>query len=327
MNDIKVSKFSLKNICNCCDYVCSRKSDFNKHLLSRKHKTNDKMMTNNSQNSQETFICDCGKEYKHRQGLWVHRKKCTFKLDKEEPKKDNEDSEKHDENLEEKIKETKNLSQLEVITELFQEQLKENKELKELLIEQNKKLIELAEKSQNQVTNITNNNTTNNNNFNLNFFLNEKCKDALNIMDFINQLQVKLSDLDMVGRIGYTEGISKIFIRGLKELDVFKRPIHCSDLKRETLYVKDKDSWEKDNDDKNKMKTAIKFIAAKNLKQISDWKDEHPESDDYDSKKHMEYHNIIINATGGTTVEEDNKNFNKIIKNVAKESLIDKEKI
>jgi hypothetical protein len=312
-------KICSKYFCKNCDYTTCKKSSYNDHLLSAKHiksiNVNEILPKFCSR-----FVCqNCNKSYKDNSGLWRHKKKC-----KEEPKKDNEDSEKHDENLEEKIKETKNLSQLEVITELFQEQLKENKELKELLIEQNKKLIELAEKSQNQVTNITNNNTTNNNNFNLNFFLNEKCKDALNIMDFINQLQVKLSDLDMVGRIGYTEGISKIFIRGLKELDVFKRPIHCSDLKREVLYVKDQDSWEKDTSEKDRMKKAIKFIAAKNLKQLNEWKEEYPESDDYDSKKHMEYHNIIINATGGSTVEEDDKNFNKIIRNVSKEVAINK---
>jgi hypothetical protein len=143
-------------------------------------------------------------------------------------------------------------------------------------------------------------------------------------MDFINQLQLKLSDLDMVGRVGYTEGISKIFIRGLKELDVFKRPIHCSDLKRETLYVKDKDAWEKDNDNKEKLKLAIKHISAKNMKNLTAWVEENPESEDYDSKKHMEYHNIIIKATGGSTKEEDEKNYNKIISNVAKEVMIDK---
>jgi hypothetical protein len=105
---------------------------------------------------------------------------------------------------------------------------------------------------------------------------------------------------------------------------VFKRPIHCSDLKREVLYVKDQDSWEKDTSEKDRMKKAIKFIAAKNLKQLNEWKEEHPESDDYDSKKHMEYHNIIINATGGSTIEEDDKNFNKIIRNVSKEVAINK---
>jgi hypothetical protein len=206
--------------------------------------------------------------------------------------------------------------------EIIKELMKQNAEFKSMLLEQNNKLIELAKEGK-HVTNNTTNNTTNNN-FNLNLFLNEKCKDALNIMDFINQLQLKLSDLDMVGRVGYSEGISKIFIRGLKELDICKRPIHCSDLKRETLYVKDKDAWEKDNDDKTKLKLAIKHISAKNVKNISAWIEEHPESENIDTKKHMEYHNIIINATGGLTNEEDEKNYNKIIRNVAQEVVIDK---
>jgi hypothetical protein len=129
----------------------------------------------------------------------------------------------------------------------------------------------------------------------------------------------------MVGRVGYTEGISKLFIRGLKELDVYKRPIHCSDLKRETLYVKDKDAWEKDGDEKNKMKTAIKYIAAKNFKQINEWRAKNPESDDYDSKRHMDYHQIVIHSMGGSTKEEDEKHYNKIIRNVSKEIVINKE--
>jgi hypothetical protein len=143
-------------------------------------------------------------------------------------------------------------------------------------------------------------------------------------MDFINQLQLNTTDLDMVGRLGYSEGISKLFIRGLKELDVFKRPIHCSDLKREVVYVKDKDIWEKDNDEKKKMKTAIKYIAAKNFKQIHDWQDENPDSNDYNSKKNTDYNQIVLNSMGGATEEEDENNYNKIIRNVAKESVIDK---
>ena len=188
-----------------------------------------------------------------------------------------------------------------------------------------KQILELCKEK--NIINNTNTNTNcnnNTNNFNLQFFLNEQCKDALNIEDFINQLQIKTSDLDMVGRVGYTEGISKIFVRGLKELDVFKRPLHCSDLKREVLYVKDKDAWEKDSDEKKKMKNAIKFIAAKNFNQLTDWIEDNPEYNDYDSKKHKEYHNIILKASGGATPEEDESNYNKIIRNVARESVIDK---
>ena len=310
-------KFAKSITCNLCDYSCFKQSDFNKHLLSSKHQKKNKMMTNDytkvAEFAETTFTCYCGKEYKHRQGLWRHKKLCLFQEENEMPTTDSIIE----------ITATSDPNQLAIITELFQEQLKENKELKEMLIEQNKKLLELAEKGQttNNITNNTNNHT---NNFNLQFFLNEQCKDALNIMDFINQLQLKTSDLDMVGRVGYSEGISKLFIRGLKELDIFKRPLHCSDLKREVVYVKDKDSWEKDGEDKKTMKNAIKFIAAKNFNMINDWIEDNPEYNDYDSKKHKEYHNIILKASGGATPEEDEKNYNKIIRNVAQEITIDK---
>jgi len=143
-------------------------------------------------------------------------------------------------------------------------------------------------------------------------------------MDFVNSLTLKLTDLENIGKLGYSEGISKIFINGLKQLDVFKRPIHCSDLKRETLYVKDENSWEKENDGKAKIKQAIKRIANKNIKQIPEWQKEHPQSQDTTSKKHEEYMKIVGESMGGLNVEEDEKNYNKIIKNVAKEVMIDK---
>jgi len=313
----KLQKIANSLSCELCDYSCCKKSDFNKHLLSSKHQKKNKMMTNDytkiAEFAKNIFTCECGKEYKHRQGLWRHKKICSLQ--------EENDILISDPPVE--FTASSDPNQLSIITELFHDQLKENKELKEMLIEQNKKLIELAEKNQGQITNITNNNN-NTNNFNLQFFLNEQCKDALNIMEFINQLQLKTSDLDMVGRLGYTEGISKLFIRGLKELDIFKRPIHCSDLKREVLYVKDQDSWEKDNDEKKKMKNAIKYIAAKNFKQIHQWQEENPDSNDYDTKKHMDYHQIVIHSMGGSTKEEDEQHYNKIIRNVAKEVTIDK---
>ena len=305
-----VGKNSTFFCCNVCHYKTSKKYNYDKHLLTLKHLDLMNGNKNVGKSSNAKFTCEtCNKSYKNSSGLWKHSKKCIKETNKSIA-----------------IEEfTLNMgtNQLELITELFQEQLKENKELKELLIEQNKKLIELAEKSQGQITNITNNNN-NTNNFNLQFFLNEQCKDALNIMDFINQLQLNTSDLDMVGRVGYAEGISKIFIRGLKELDIFKRPLHCSDLKREVVYVKDKDAWEKDGEDKKTMKNAIKFISAKNFNMLNEWIEDNPEYNDYDSKKHKEYHNIILKASGGATPEEDEKNYNKIIRNVAQEITIDK---
>jgi len=289
--------------CIICDFKTCNKKDYTKHSLTLKHKkrssvTNcDGLVTEKSQKTH--FQCEnCSKVYNSRNGIWLHKKKCTQKYDTTPEQPNN------------------------VIIEL----LKQNQEFKDLIIEQNKQILELAGKVGANTTNNTNCNNTNNtnNHFNLQFFLNEQCKDALNIMDFINQLQLNTSDLDMVGRLGYAEGISKIFIRGLKELDIFKRPLHCSDLKREVVYVKDKDAWEKDGEDKKAMKNAIKFIAAKNFNQLTDWIEDNPEYNDYDSKKHKEYHNIILKASGGATPEEDEKNYNKIIRNVAQESVIDK---
>jgi hypothetical protein len=297
------SKNTHKFYCESCDFRCCKLGDWKRHILNAKHKkltmdtnmdTNDTIFTPQIHHS-----CECGKKYKYSQGLSKHKKMCN-KIDDIKIK-------------EEKI-ELKNESEEFSDKKLIMELLKNNNELQ-------KQIIELC-KEKNTVINNTTNNT---NNFNLQFFLNEQCKDALNIMEFINQLKLNTTDLDMVGRVGYSEGISKLFIRGLKELDVFKRPIHCSDLKRETLYVKDKDSWEKDTDEKNKMKTAIKYIAAKNFKQINEWKQENPESDDYDSKKHMDYHQIVIHSMGGSTKEEDEKYYNKIIRNVSKEIVINKE--
>jgi hypothetical protein len=143
-------------------------------------------------------------------------------------------------------------------------------------------------------------------------------------MDFVNSLTIQLTDLENIGRLGYTEGISKIFINGLKQLDIFKRPIHCSDLKRETLYVKDENIWEKDSEEKGKIKQAIKSIANKNIKQIPDWQKENPSSQDTSTKKHDEYMKIVGESMGGFNAEEDERNYNKIIKNVAKEVTIDK---
>ncbi len=305
------SKSSKKYECLTCDYITSRKSQYDRHVLTAKHlilinpKKELKILM---QKVPEQFSCSCGKSYKHQSSLCAHKKKCGSKDD-----------------ISNAIVET--LQQPESVFTLLLNQnmelIKQNQEFKDLIIEQNNKMIEMAKEAKTINNTTTNNNT--NNNFNLQFFLNEQCKDALNIMDFINQLQLNTSDLDMVGRVGYSEGISKLFIRGLKELDVFKRPIHCSDLKREVLYVKDKDAWEKDNDEKKKMKNAIKYIAAKNFKQIHKWQEENPESNHYDSKKNDDYNQIILNSMGGATAEEDESNYNKIIRNVAKESVIDKE--
>jgi hypothetical protein len=287
------------HFCEKCQYITSNKKDFNKHLLTLKHKNGDKSVTNVPKNP--LFACQCGKTYNYRQGLHRHSKSCM------------------------KVKEKNNLDE---IKSLFEKQMKENSELKDLLMEQNNKIMEMAnEKSQQCVIyNNTTNHLTNNvtNNFNLQVFLNEKCKDALNITDFVDSLKMQLTDLDTFGNLGYVEGISRIFIRGLKELDILKRPIHCSDVKRETMYVKDKDTWEKENEDKKKLRLLINHITDKNIGQITEWVNQNPDANNYDSKKHLEYIKILGQSMGGKTDEENQKMIHRIIKNVAKHVMIDK---
>ena len=194
------------------------------------------------------------------------------------------------------------------------------------MMEQNKNMLELAKNSGNHNShNTTNNNNNNNNSFNLNVFLNETCKDAMNIMEFVDQLQVGIKDLEDTGRLGYVNGVAKIFLNGLNGLDISKRPIHCSDLKRETIYIKDKDIWEKENYERNKLKLAIKMIASKNIKQIPLWQKENPEYKDSSSKKNDQYLQIVSNAMNGSTIEETQNNYDKIISKLAKEVVIQKD--
>jgi len=183
--------------------------------------------------------------------------------------------------------------------------LKENSEFKQLMIEQNKTMIELAKNtgSYNNSHNTTNNT---NNNFNINFYLNETCKNAMNIMDFVSQLPVSIKHLEDTGRLGFAEGISKIFIDGLKQLNVTDRPIHCSDFKRETIYIKNNNEWNKDTDNKPILTNAIKHVAHKNIKQISEWTKIHPDYNDSSSKENDKYLKIVSESMSGISEEEYN---------------------
>jgi len=306
----KKTLFTPNFYCEKCDFKSCNKKDFARHTETKKHKImNLVTLSDDFTHEKPNYICDlCSKKYSSRNGLWIHKKKCL-------------------ENKIEIIKESSENTTIHisndtpVSNDIIIELVKQNQEFKQLIIDQNKKIIELNGKVN---TTINNCNNTTNNRFNLNFFLNEQCKDALNIMEFVNSLTVKLTDLENIGKLGYSEGISQIFINGLKQLDVFKRPIHCSDLKREILYVKDQDAWEKENDENAKIKKAIKQIANKNIKQIPEWQKENPQSQDTTTKKHDEYIKIVGESMGGVNFQEDERNYNKIIKNVSKEVLIDK---
>jgi hypothetical protein len=294
--------------CKICEYITDNKKDYKKHLLTAKHKK----LTNNLQDTpkipNQKYICNCGKEYSHRQSLYNHTKKCNTES--------NTNTEENNEsNLDYKM-----------IYELFKIQVNENKELKEILIEQHKQNNELQSKvleiCKNGTHNITNTNS-HNKSFNLNFFLNETCKDAMNIMDFVDSVKLQLSDLETVGKIGYVEGISNIIVKKLNSLDETKRPVHCTDSKREVMYIKDENKWEKENENKQKIRKAIKHIAHKNSKMLKEFKTKHPDCDKSDSRFSDQYNKLVIEALGGKG-DNDLEKEDKIIKNIAKEVTIDK---
>jgi hypothetical protein len=210
---------------------------------------------------------------------------------------------------------------LEVIKQ-NKELITQNNETQKYYQENQKQLIEICKDKPQQF--IQNNNNTihdnSNKTFNLQVFLNETCKDAMNIMDFVDSLQLQLSDLEDVGKLGFVEGISNIIVKNLKALDVTERPIHCADKKREIIYVKDEDKWEKESDQKLKIRKAIKRVATKNQKLLPKFKEAHPGCNYSESKYSDQYSKIVIEAM----MDDDIEKQDKIIKRIAKEVLIDK---
>jgi hypothetical protein len=302
------NKLANKYICNKCEYKCYKKYNWDKHLLTAKHTKETletEMETVEIAKWQKDMTCECGKIYKNKSGLWKHQKKCKFT---------EENTKTSEENITIEVSEKKPENPQQMNESLLIEFIRQNQEFQKQLLEVMK---------ENLGTHTTNNTT--NNKFNLNIFLNEKCKDAFNITDFINSIDVGFKDFENFGRLGYVSSINNILIRELKGLDVYKRPIHCSDLKREVIHIKDNDTWVKDEDKKH-MKRAIKLIEHKNIKLVPGWLKANPKADDISTKKHEEYMKILDNSMGEMKDEDNERNYEKIIKNVAKEILIDKEK-
>tara|TARA_Y100000591_G_C21829217_1_gene698570 strand:+ start:1080 stop:1991 length:912 start_codon:yes stop_codon:yes gene_type:complete len=291
-------KEKISYYCEFCDYKCSTKFLYNQHLSTKKHEKS-KMLGNARKNMQK-YVCDCGKNYLHKQSYNRHVKRC-------QGIKKNEIVEKtQNQVIEEPTEDTEKEELRGMIKQLIvqnQNMLMENKEMREMVGE--------------MIPKIGNNNTTIQNKFSLQIFLNETCKDAINLTDFVNTLDLQLDDLDNTRQHGFITGIADIFVRGLKQLELNKRPIHCSDLKREVLYVKDNDSWGRD---KNNMKQAISDVAKKQIDKIKEWEQEHPNWNKTETGT-TEYIEMIRNVTN-TGTEENNEN--KIIKTIAKEVLIDK---
>jgi hypothetical protein len=286
--------------CDNCDYKCYKKSCWNQHLLTQKHSNaNEKLIQANKK-----YACEkCSKNFKHQSSYCRHKKKC-FEHDEND---ENDESDESEYSISEPTEK-----------ELILMLIKQNTQL----IEQNASLVKNG--VNNSYSHNNNNNNSNNKTFNLQVFLNETCKDAMNITDFVNSIQLQLSDLEKVSEIGYTQGISNIIINNLNELDVTQRPVHCADKKREVIYIKDEDKWEKENEDKMKMRKAIRRVADKNSDLLKKFQELHPDCMQYHSKYGDKYNKMMYEAYGGKGDNYTEKE-NKIIRNIAKNVVIDKE--
>lgn len=293
-----------KFYCETCNFATSKNSHYQNHIKTKKH------LSKTVGIQKEKIICvNCEKQFARKWNLSVHEKLC--KPNQIEVKTFIE-----------------NKPMFPVTQETFLEFMKQSQELQNILIQQNeehkKQIMELtkAVSVTNNITNSNNNNT--NNQFNIQVFLNDHCKDAINIMDFVDSLKVQVSDLEKTGEIGYVNGITRILVNGLRKLDVCKRPIHCTDIKRETLYIKDQDAWEKENTSKPKLKKAVNRVSQLNLKQLKNWQEQNPEYENLTSKVNDVFIKLSTNAIGSCSSEEDEKNTDKIMKNVLKEVVIER---
>ena len=278
--------------CESCDYNTSRYSQYTRHLTTAKHcrqQNGNKKVPNSSTG----FQCEnCEKNYKDRTGLWKHTKKCIYN----------------------------NTTAMDVL-------INENTDFKHLILELmknngdlQKQMLEVCKNSNTNINNSHNN--SHNKTFNMQFFLNEQCKDAMNIMDFVNSLQLQFADLERVGELGYVDGISDIIIKRLNEMDVYKRPIHCSDTKRDTVYVRADNVWEKETNSYDRLRLLIRQVTHKNIKLIPLWAETHPQAKDHQHPLNDNYLTMVSQAMGGRGNLEESEN--KIIRRIAKTVYIDK---
>lgn len=308
--------------CEYCEYSTFLKSDYDRHISSKKHKNILSMSKeeNTMQSVEKKHQCNhCNKEFTSRSGLWKHRDKCSQKI----PTKDEVTELLTQENFMVLLNQNAELKNI-----LIEKTQQDNNIINQLIneknamMEQHQQLIDIIKtQPPQQITNSNNTITNNNQKFNLNFFLNETCKNALNFSDFINSIQVSLEDLENTGRLGYVDGISRIFINALKNTEVERRPLHCTDLKRETVYVKEEDKWEKEREN---LKRGINYIAGQNFRTLKTWKEEHPESLQPDTQECIELNHLYSTVLGGLGKQQEEIFENKIIHNVLKEVVVDK---
>ena len=308
----KKTQKSVNNFyCESCAFTSCNKYDYNRHCLTAKHKnvTNVTGGDIKSVNNNCDYLCsNCNKNYKSRNGLWCHSKKCLVDLSSN--------------------KIINNVTENPVIdTNLIMKLIQQNENLQNLLMQQSNEKTELINKlverePGNNIVNNNNNNTNcnNTNKFNLNFFLNETCKDAMNIKEFMENIRITFNDLLKIGNEGFVNGVSDIFIKELSDLDVSKRPIHCTDSKRETIYFKEEDVWNKDDKDKTRLKQLIEKVEYRNVAALRDWCNENP-----DAKVNNTPNNLLKDKIYLQTLQGDDRTRDKIIKNMVKEIMVDKE--
>ena len=315
MDIINFTDFTEKYNCEICDIKCSRESEWSRHKLTRKHinRANGNFLeTQNFTDKIQYYSCSiCNKNYQTKGGLWKHEKKCINEI--------------KNENI---VIQDSSQNEIKVLTGLVIEVIKTNTDLQKQNQELQKQMIDVCKTTNNNNNNnISNNNTIYNNTinshnktFNLQFFLNEQCKDAMNIKDFVKSIKIEISDLERLGKEGYVEGISRIIIEKLKEMDIYKRPLHCSDAKRETMYIKENDVWNKDESLNNeKMIEFIKAVDQKNYDSLFAYADAYPEVYKQESKRNIPYLHMVLQSNG--TAER----VNKVIKRIIKEVIINKD--
>lgn len=340
---------SKKYVCKMCHYSTSKKYNFGKHLATDKHRVSKNGNLETNIKPEHKYNClSCDNKYVTKSGLWKHTNKCPKKCP-EISILGNQEIAKvaSSEYVCNFCKETYNTKSglwkhskkcNKIKTQMIINVIKDDKNIHDFLIEQNKILIEqLTQQNKNlmeqnsklleiasttKIETLNNTSVNSHNKFNINVFLNETCKDAINLSDFVEQINLSLEDLEETSKVGYAEGISNVFIRNLKAIDYNQRPIHCNDYKREVLYIKDDNQWVKD--DRQKLTNAIKTIANKNIKQIPNWQKANPEYNNPESKQNDRYMKMLCEVMSGSTKEEQQKNYNKIIRNISKESVIDK---
>jgi hypothetical protein len=289
--------------CKHCKFLSKNKTDFSRHEKTAKHIAHlhvNSPETTTVSNPVVSYCCpQCNKEYKNRSGLWKHSQQCDVGVKPDSPSE---------------VESTLSPAPAMVSNEMIMCLIQQNKELQTTLIE-------LAKEA--RTVNHTSN-TTNNNQFNLNVFLNEECKNALNLQEFVDSIKVTLEDFMETGRLGYMQGITRILVDAVHKLDVKRRPFHCTDIKRETLYIKDKDTWEKANAEKTKLRNAITQVARKNLSMLSVWQEQNPDFVKINSPECEEFIRLSLGVVGSQYLEEQYKTEDRIVKNILREIVIDK---